>query len=45
MILVIGANGMLGHDLMAVLEGDVRGLDLPEINITDLASVRKAFSP
>lgn len=41
MILVIGANGMLGHDLMAVLEGDVRGVDLPEIDITDLASVRK----
>jgi len=41
MILVIGANGMLGHDLMAVLEGDVRGLDLPEIDITDLTSVRK----
>lgn len=41
MILVIGANGMLGHDLMAVLGGDVRGIDLPEIDITDLASVRK----
>ena len=43
MILVIGANGMLGHDLMSVLEGDVRGLDLPEIDITDLGSVRKAL--
>lgn len=43
MILVIGANGMLGHDLLAVLEGDVRGLDLPEIDITDLASVRKSL--
>lgn len=41
MILVIGANGMLGHDLMATLEGDVRGVDLPEIDITDLTSVRK----
>jgi dTDP-4-dehydrorhamnose reductase len=40
MILVIGANGMLGHDLMAVLEGSVRGIDLPEIDITDLVSVR-----
>ena len=43
MILVVGANGMLGHDLMEVLEGDVRGLDLPEIDITDLGSVRKAL--
>jgi dTDP-4-dehydrorhamnose reductase len=34
---------MLGHDLMKVLEGDVRGLDLPEIDITDLGSVRKAL--
>ena len=41
MILVIGANGMLGHDLMKVLEGDVRGLDLPEIDIASLESVRK----
>lgn len=43
MILVVGANGMLGHDLMEVLEGDVRGLDLPEMDITDLVSVRKAL--
>ena len=43
MILVIGANGMLGHDLMEVLQGDVRGLDLPELDITDLVSVRKAL--
>ena len=41
MILVTGANGMLGHDLLAVLEGDVRGLDLPEIDITSLDSVRR----
>ncbi len=41
MILVIGANGMLGHDLMATLEGDVRGLDLPDIDITSLESVRR----
>lgn len=43
MILVIGANGMLGQDLMMVLEGDVRGLDLPEIDITSLESVRRAL--
>jgi dTDP-4-dehydrorhamnose reductase len=41
MILVIGANGMLGHDLMKVLEGEVRGLDLPDIDITSLESVRR----
>ena len=43
MILVIGANGMLGHDLMKVLEGDVRGLDLPEIDITSFESVRRVL--
>jgi len=43
MILVIGANGMLGHDLMKVLEGDVRGLDLPDIDITSLESVRRVL--
>lgn len=43
MILIVGANGMLGHDLMAVLEGDVRGLDLPEIDITSLESVRRVL--
>lgn len=43
MILVIGANGMLGHDLMATLEGDVRGLDLPEIDITSFESVRRVL--
>jgi dTDP-4-dehydrorhamnose reductase len=43
MILVIGASGMLGHDLMATLEGDVRGLDLPDIDITSLESVRRVL--
>jgi dTDP-4-dehydrorhamnose reductase len=43
MILVIGANGMLGHDLMATLTGDVRGLDLPDIDITSLESVRRVL--
>lgn len=43
MILVIGANGMLGHDLMTTLEGDVRGLDLPEIDITSFESVRRVL--
>jgi dTDP-4-dehydrorhamnose reductase len=43
MILVVGAKGMLGHDLLAVLEGDVRGMDLPDIDITSLESTRKAL--
>lgn len=43
MILVIGANGMLGRDLMATLERDVRGVDLDEINITDAESVRRVL--
>ena len=35
--LVVGANGMLGHDLMEVIAGaghEVVGMDLPEIDIT-----------
>src|SRR6185369_11643566 len=43
MILVVGANGMLGHDLMQVLEGETRGLDLPDIDITSLDSVRRVL--
>lgn len=43
MILVVGANGMLGHDLMTVLEGEVRGVDLPDIDITSLESVRRVL--
>lgn len=43
MILIIGANGMLGHDLMQVLSGEVRGVDLPEIDITSLESVRRTL--
>jgi dTDP-4-dehydrorhamnose reductase len=34
---------MLGHDLMAVLGEKARGIDLPEIDITDFASVRKTL--
>jgi dTDP-4-dehydrorhamnose reductase len=43
MILVVGADGMLGHDLMKVLEGEVRGIDLPDIDITSLESVRRVL--
>ena len=43
MILVIGANGMLGRDLMDTLEGDVRGVDIDDIDITDAESVRRVL--
>ncbi len=43
MILVVGSNGMLGHDLIQILKGDVRGLDLPDIDITSLESVRRVL--
>ena len=44
--LVVGANGMLGHDLMSVATAaghEVVGLDLPEIDITSPASVAAAL--
>jgi dTDP-4-dehydrorhamnose reductase len=43
-VLVIGAAGMLGQDLLAAAEGaghEPAGLDLPEIDITDAASTRE----
>jgi dTDP-4-dehydrorhamnose reductase len=43
MILVVGANGMLGHDLMDNLAGDIRGVDLGDIDITSLESVRRVL--
>jgi dTDP-4-dehydrorhamnose reductase len=43
MILVIGANGMLGHDLMQLLSGDIRGVDIGEIDITSLESVKRVL--
>lgn len=43
MILVVGAKGMLGQDLMRVLPGDVRGVDIEEIDITSLESVRRVL--
>jgi dTDP-4-dehydrorhamnose reductase len=43
MTLVVGHRGMLGHDLMAVLPGEVRGVDLEEIDITSLPSVQKVL--
>lgn len=43
MILVVGANGMLGRDLMNELPGEVKGLDLPDIDITSLESVQEVM--
>jgi dTDP-4-dehydrorhamnose reductase len=40
MILVVGANGMLGRDLLTVLPGELRGVDIGEIDITSPESVR-----
>ena len=44
--LVVGANGMLGHDLMEVIAGAGRGvvgMDLPDIDITSRESVAVAL--
>ena len=44
--LVVGANGMLGHDLMEVISEsgyDVVGMDLPQIDITSASSVADAL--
>ncbi|HEY6872512.1 MAG TPA: dTDP-4-dehydrorhamnose reductase [Geobacteraceae bacterium] len=43
MILVVGAKGMLGRDLMEVLTGEVRGVDIEEIDITSLESTRRVL--
>lgn len=45
MIVVIGAHGMLGRDLMTLLGDRAVGLDLPAIDITDLFSVQEALAP
>lgn len=41
MILIVGDQGMLGHDLMTTLPGQVRGVDLEEVDITSLDSVQR----
>jgi dTDP-4-dehydrorhamnose reductase len=44
-IAVIGANGQLGTDLCKVLQNqDVTALDIDEIDITNVDSVKKVFS-
>lgn len=44
MILVVGANGMLGRDLMLALGEKGRGVDLPDIDITNINSVRQVLT-
>ena len=46
-ILITGANGMLGQDVVAVLRGaghEVTATDLPEVDITDPRSCRDAVA-
>jgi dTDP-4-dehydrorhamnose reductase len=41
MILVVGANGMLGRDMLALLGDAARGVDIDEIDITSLESTER----
>ncbi len=43
MILIVGAKGMLGQDLMALFGPGARGVDLEDIDITSLESVQKVL--
>ncbi len=48
MILIVGANGMLGRDLAALLGNRARGVDIADIDITSMESterVVKALRP
>jgi len=44
MILVVGANGMLGRDVMALLGDRGRGVDMDGIDITSLESVERVLT-
>jgi dTDP-4-dehydrorhamnose reductase len=44
MILVVGANGMLGRDMMALLGDRGRGVDIDDIDITKLESVERVLT-
>ncbi len=43
MVLVIGSKGMLGQELMEVFGPSARGVDVEEIDITDLSSVQRVL--
>lgn len=43
MILVVGSKGMLGQELMGLLGETARGVDVADIDITDLASVQRVL--
>jgi dTDP-4-dehydrorhamnose reductase len=43
MILVIGSKGMLGQELMELYGSAARGVDVEEIDITDLSSVQRVL--
>lgn len=43
MILIVGAEGMLGRDLMTRFAGRAQGVDIGQIDITDYESVRKTL--
>ena len=43
MILVVGSKGMLGQELMGLLGSAARGVDVEEIDITDLESVQRVL--
>ena len=43
MILVVGAKGMLGRDLMNILGNEARGVDVEDIDIRELSSVQKVL--
>jgi dTDP-4-dehydrorhamnose reductase len=44
MILVVGSKGMLGRDLVTLLGERGRGVDLPDIDITDMVSVQQVLT-
>lgn len=44
MIVVVGANGMLGKDLLSLLGSRARGIDLAEIDITSYESVERVLT-
>jgi dTDP-4-dehydrorhamnose reductase len=43
MILIVGANGMLGRDILMLIGDAARGVDLDEIDITSLESTERVI--